>query len=264
MTVLLRPAPVALALLSAAAASAAAQSRNSYPPAYVAPQPVVAPRPLEYAPRSGMTYRDGSGYRPARSDLGHQQRQPYAMPSIWSGLYMGAHGSYGWGRTAANHADLGNIDTRGGLAGIHVGYNWQNAQLVYGLEGDLSVGGPEGRRTFPVSGLDAESRARWTTSVRGRLGYAFTSMMIYATGGFAFASHDFSLNDGLTSMRVSETHLGYVVGAGLEWKVAPQMSLRGEALHYSFGEKSYDFAGDKVPTRLDNTIVRAGLTFHLN
>lgn len=290
MTVLLRPAPVALAFLSAASLSvgpATAQSRKTtdhyratqpacncgpsampaYQPAYVAPAPMPVAdnrRPLDYSPRSGVAYKDGDGYRVTRNDLGKPRAFEAAMPTIWTGLYLGAHGGYGWGKTNANHADLGNVDTSGGLGGLHLGYNWQSGQAVFGVEGDLSASGVDGKRTFALAGVDADLHTTWTSSVRGRLGYSFSNVMLYGTAGFAFAGHDLTVSDPGASLRVSDTHLGYVVGAGLEMKLAPMMSVRGEVLHYGFGEKTYDFGGEKVPLRLYNTTVRAGVSFHLN
>src|SRR5262245_42749208 len=67
---------------------------------------------------------------PAKADDGPYPGSPPAYlerPSIWQGLYAGAH--LGWGSS-------GSLD--GVVGGGQVGYNWQVNQIVYGLEADAS------------------------------------------------------------------------------------------------------------------------------
>ncbi len=55
--------------------------------------------------------------------------------------------------------------------GLHVGYNWQKpGGWVFGIEGDVSF----------ADDID------YLATIRGRLGYAMDSTLIYATGGAAF------------------------------------------------------------------------------
>jgi outer membrane immunogenic protein len=279
MHVLLRPAPLAL-VLSAAIASlvpASAQTAKPYDayksrptPAYAAPSPMPVSdnrRPLDYSPRSapnsGVTYRKGETYRDTRSDLGNSRYEPANLPSIWAGAYVGAHGGMGWGKTDIRDVDAGNIPTRGGLAGLHAGYNWQNGAYVIGLEGDISGHWSDGSRGF-VSGISASASSDWSSSLRGRLGYSVSNVLVFGTGGVAFANRDLIVTDGVTTVSSSDTQVGYVIGAGLEMKLSPLMSLRGEVLHYGFAEKDFDFPAGRVPVRSDETVVRAGLSMHFN
>ena len=67
----------------------------------------------------------------------------YKAPPIvlynWTGFYVGINGGGGWGRS--DHTDTAGVTTgkfniSGGLIGGTVGYNWQNANWVLGLEAD--------------------------------------------------------------------------------------------------------------------------------
>ena len=80
------------------------------------------------------------------------------------------------------------------IGGAHVGYNFQINQWVLGLEGD--VDGSSLSKTVAIAPFSNYYRNFVPTSVhsslgvqgsiRGRLGYAFDRILVYATGGIAF------------------------------------------------------------------------------
>jgi outer membrane immunogenic protein len=233
-------------------------------PAYVpAPQPAV--RPLDYSPRSnsGVTVREGANYRPARTDLGASASETYVGPALWSGLYAGLHGGFSSGTIHVNDPGLGDIANRGWFGGAHVGYLAQRGALVFGVEGDFDLSRASGRKIF-ASGLDAMSDRNWTSSVRGRLGYAFGNAMIYGTAGAALAEHEVTVASRGLQTSGKTLFPGFVVGGGLDWKVMNNISLRGEVLHYRFGARNMDVGGATLPTKMDETVVRAGVSYHFN
>lgn len=189
---------------------------------------------------------------------------PYYPPApIWTGLYGGIHAGYGWGNITADHIDLGRARTSGAIAGVHAGYNWQQSNLVFGVEGDLSSSWIDGQRSF-ASGLDLDAKNDWNSSLRLRLGYAFSNVLVYATGGIAFGKLEATVRDPLLIGSQNAWHTGYVIGAGMEVKLSQMTSLRGEILHYGYGSKDYVIDGVNVPVRGDETVARMGLTFHMN
>jgi outer membrane immunogenic protein len=240
-------------------------------PAYVpAPQPAV--RPLDYSPRStsgvtsvgsGVSVRDGANYRPARTDLGASGSQTYSGPALWSGAYAGLQGGFSSGTAHINDPDLGDMANRGWFGGAHVGYLAQRGAIVFGIEGDFDLSRASGHKAFP-SGLDAMSDRNWTASVRGRLGYAFGNAMIYGTAGAALAEHEVTVAAGSLKTSGKTMFPGFVIGGGLDWKVMNNVSLRGEVLHYRYGSRNIDFSGYAVPTKIDETVVRAGVSYHFN
>ena len=199
-----------------------------------------------------------------RSNLGRTPAYDrYPPVPIWAGFYAGAHTGYGWGKIEGMHTDLGSSSMSGGIAGLHVGYNWQTGNVVAGVEGDLSANWMDGYRTFG-SGYDLAAKNDWTSSMRVRLGYSFSNVLVYATGGLAFARLGATINDGVTSIAENRWHSGYVIGGGIETKLSQTMSVRAEVLRYGFGDKEYSFGGMTVPIRGDETVIRGGLTMHFN
>ncbi len=233
-------------------------------PSYVpAPQPAV--RPLDYSPRSGsgVTVREGAIYRPARTDLGASASPTFSGPALWSGLYAGVHGGFSSGTTHANDPGLGDIANRGWFGGAHVGYLAQRGAIVFGVEGDFDLSRASGRKGF-ASGLDAISDRNWTSSLRGRFGYAVGNAMIYGTAGAVLAEHEVTIAGSGLKTSGKTLFPGFVIGGGLDWKVMNNISLRGEVLHYRFGTRNIDFGGFTVPTKMDETVVRAGVSYHFN
>ena len=61
-------------------------------------------------------------------------------PYNWSGLYVGGHLGYLWGRTRVEEGGAvteRNARTDGIIGGAMIGYNWQIGRAVFGLEGDF-------------------------------------------------------------------------------------------------------------------------------
>lgn len=211
---------------------------------------------------------DLGGYRPYRQadrrPLDNSYRTPLQQVSVWTGLYAGIHGGGGWGSTDGTFgATNGSIDTDGYLFGAHAGYNMQIGRWVTGFELDGAWTDIEGSRTFGIS--QVKTSHDWLSSARVRLGYAVNDwMLIYATGGLGLSGAEVRVTElGATATR-SETLLGYAVGGGVDLKLTSNMSGRLEAIHYGFGEESFNFPGGTIRGDADVTTVRAGLTFHLN
>jgi outer membrane immunogenic protein len=95
------------------------------------------------------------------------------------------------------------------IGGGQIGYNWQfSSNWVVGLEADIQASGEKGGRGFgipfdfffvpPGPGVviqervrgsataDYEAKISWFGTVRGRIGYAWDRVMVYATGGLAY------------------------------------------------------------------------------
>lgn len=252
---LLLVAGTAVVSLSIVALPAAAIAQGygapvSYGKPYTPPWHAGARRPLDNSYRAPPPPVPAS--RPA-------WRPPAA---IWQGLYIGAHGGAASGRITDRDFDE-TVKMSGGVLGLHGGYNAQIGNWVLGLEGDGTWAGVEGDRHVG-GGAAVDGRVDWTSSLRLRAGYAFDNVLLYVTGGAAFAGIEVGISDGLGSARVSDTLLGWAIGGGIEMKLAPSVSGRLEAIHYGFNDKSIELRGGSVPIDAGSTTVRAGLTFHLN
>jgi outer membrane immunogenic protein len=163
----------------------------------------------------------------------------------WTGFYLGAMGGY----AQENSSGIGTLS--GGFAGGTAGYNWQMGNIVLGLEADAAwadVGATFG-------GLNARIRDMGT--VRGRVGYAFDQVLIYGTGGYAWADNRLSIANVSDSKFLS----GWTVGAGVEVMFAPKWSVKAEYLYRSFEGQTY-FSGLLPTGTLNLNSVQVGVNYH--
>jgi outer membrane immunogenic protein len=173
-------------------------------------------------------YNKGGGYKDGPVP-------EYQQGISWTGFYFGAN-------AGAEFIDIENEDGEDDavfIGGIHVGYNWQkHGPWVFGIEGDVNFVDDEG--------------TDYLASIRGRLGYAAGSTLLYATGGAAFLGLDSGDDD-------EDAITGFVVGGGLEHKIRENVSIGVEGLYYSFDGEDFGLDNEDV----DSFTIRARLTYHL-
>jgi outer membrane immunogenic protein len=196
---------------------------------------------------SGAWAADLGPYQPYAPPPAPEVR--YESPAIWEGAYIGVNG--GW-------SDSNFTEPEGGFGGGQIGYNWQRDRFVFGVEGDFQGGDISGT-AFDQFGDTARSDVNWFSTVRGRLGFASGTWLVYGTGGVAFADIDNRIHfiDGSVS-RDSGTQTGYAVGAGAEWAFAPNWSAKAEYLYLGFGDDTLP-SGDRINN--DFQTVRVGLNY---
>ncbi len=179
----------------------------------------------------------------------------------WTGFYVGAHAGLANGQTTGA-ADLGifsvNTDysVDGALYGGHVGYNFQiNPNVVVGIEGTLSAAEINGSTTCVVF-LNCRREVDWLATVAGRIGYAMDRTMVYALGGVAWGDvntdvRDNIVNGGFIRLSGGETHVGWVLGFGIEQALSSNIRARIEYTHIDLGNETHNlgltFLGVPVP-----------------
>jgi outer membrane immunogenic protein len=199
---------------------------------------------------------------------------PQAAPWSWSGIYTGTQAGYGWGDVDNSFQVLGFSETpqpsyhiSGGVAGSHAGFNLQYGQFVLGFEGDYewaNITGNDGGRGGAVD----TTTLTWMGSARGRLGIAWNQVLLYGTGGWAWAGSRYSLGAGGTNTQQNDTIHGWTAGGGLEWMLAPSWSLRAEYRFTRFDQDSLFFAAkgplnaQTIRFQPDLNVVRVGLSYH--
>jgi len=222
----------------------------------------------------------------------------------FGGWYVGGHvgwnyqrhdwkdlDNYGFGAFALDHAGDGTNTRSSWHGGAQAGYNWQTNCTVFGVQADWSWtnsnansflrDGPEvGQQT-----LDVSSQLRWFGTVRAKTGVVVDNVLLYVTGGFAYAKFDRDLfytqpgAGGFTQdFSNSRTRFGYAIGAGTEWSFAGNWSLVSEFMYLGFekDEQSYlcstaaSCNGNPVGTayRYENSdnvwVSRIGLNYRFN
>jgi outer membrane immunogenic protein len=178
----------------------------------------------------------------------------------WSGCYLGGHmglagGHTTWKDTVPNGAidatgsgQTANTDMSGGLYGGQIGCDYQFGNLVAGIEGSFSAATLAGTNMDQFNSTwTLRSKTDWLGSVTGRLGFTADRALIYARGGIAWAHNDFEIeNTAILAGKPSLTRMGWVLGAGVEWSLAPCWTAFVEGDYYSFVGKNVPFAGDAI------------------
>jgi outer membrane immunogenic protein len=221
----------------------------------------------------------------------------------WTGLYVGIHGGYAtgdWDGTLTYDPGTGplngifdpahrSIDGDGFTGGIQAGFNWQTrSPIVIGLEADVSWADLDGDNNFLTKDGFVNWRIKqeldWYATVRGRLGYSFGRFLIYGTGGVAFGKTEADEvvtqcclpPDNITARAsADDDRIGWAAGAGLEWMIRPNWSLKGEWLHVDLGDGDQRFVGtnfitngkhttDSFPGDLEFDTFTVGLNYKLN
>ncbi len=187
------------------------------------------------------------------------------LAPIWTGTYIGVHGGANWADVDVNA--LGSFDTTAATGGLHAGYNIGLGGLVVGIEGDASYNGADlGFST--AGGGSANLTSDWSGTIRGRVGVAAGPALLYATAGYAWSETTLSERTATGTKSSSSGSLdGVVYGVGAESYVLPNISLRLEALRFDYDSEKLSVSGaGNAVQEIDasDTVVRAGITFHLN
>ena len=174
-------------------------------------------------------------------------KTPVAAPVwSWTGFYVGANVGYARAQTNISDPDgtyLGfgtSFDSKqsGVIGGLEAGYNWQFNSLVLGVEGDISAASLS--RSTPYFGDTFNGNMTALGTVRGRIGWAFDRLLIYGTGGVAFANlkdQYFSPTFPFTAT-ASSSVTGWTAGAGVEFAIAGNWTAKAEYLHVEFPNRS--------------------------
>lgn len=204
-----------------------------------------------------------------------------ARAQTWNGLYVGAALGGKWGHTTWTTTSLQsapfspivdassprNYDPTSVRFGGFLGYNWEFAPWVWGIEIDLAyadktvtAAGIPGCSILCIVGFpgplaDSSSvRMRWDASARTRLGYMWwTNVLVYGTAGIALqnietsATCQHSAPDPLCLVLAgnpfatatnSANRFGPTVGVGIDVKFASHWFARAEYRYAYFGTRS--------------------------
>jgi len=165
---------------------------------------------------------------------------PGQFPVNWTGSYFGVQGGGGWGHQERVITDGGftnKYDARGGLFGVHWGYNCDLGHLVIGVMGDANRAWIKGDDNG-VGGTVDQTTTRWLTSGNVRAGFTLggaRQWLLYGTAGVSYANFNHNNPSG-APINNSVSQPGWNVGAGLEWAPAsfPGLSWAIEYRHYDF------------------------------
>ena len=231
----------------------------------------------------------------------------FVPPSFtWTGFYAGLNAGYAFG--ASNEAKTNGttgfsnliapgiapgalkVDGSGFIGGGQIGYNVQMNQLVFGVETDIQYVDNKKSSSFigaPILGTQlnttAQSELRYLGTLRARVGFVpVDRFLVYATGGLAYG--DVRTTTSVSGVQApalswagskSDTKVGYTVGAGVEYAITNNWTLKGEYLYYDLGKQNVAATGNAAVravaalngvdylSRVDTKghIVRAGVNY---
>jgi len=182
----------------------------------------------------------------------------------WSGPYLGLHGGYSWGSSESTYdyelfrtlAGSIEMEPAGFYGGIQAGYNYQTASnWLLGIEADLALASISDEVTDELGNLDGstidsiKAETDWAGTLRMRVGYAADNVLIFATGGLAFANSKVTSVDcdagNVSCSTISDEQMltGLALGVGAELMLTESVSAKAEYLYTDYSASKY-FADD--------------------
>jgi outer membrane immunogenic protein len=193
------------------------------------------------------------------ADLPGRKSAPAVVPQLtavgpWTGFYAGVNAGYEFGSKTSSNASgtITNTNNNDGfIGGVQGGYDQQFGNIVAGAALDFNLTNASktdsnGKQTF-----NGEATAR------ARLGYlVMPSMLTYGTAGVAAGRFESQVS-GVTD---TKTHVGYVVGAGAEYRYTKNIASFVEYRYTDFGQSSYN-KGTASEKDISTNEVRAGVNY---
>ncbi len=141
------------------------------------------------------------------------------------------------------------------LAGGQIGYNYQIQNWVLGVEGEASWTNLKGSNLDPIHPDINHNNTDFVGVLGGRVGYAFDRLLIYGKAGGAWANTQYSVFSNTTftvgngspapvtvtpgtMVDAATVNLfGFMLGAGVEYALTPQLSVKAEYEYLDFGRQ---------------------------
>jgi outer membrane immunogenic protein len=197
-----------------------------------------------------------------------------------------------------NQAAPDTISARGIIGTLHAGWNWQLKPFAVGIE--LDAGAFRTRATrdtcllqpqgplvvsacpglpFVFAPLHTETSTDWLLTGRVRSGWVYSTGFLYLTGGLAVTRlraatsyvDTVTLGNPTGFSSFTELKMGWTIGGGVEFAIAPRWTVRAEYLRVEFpsgsttGQITNPINGFFNPTTfsadLKADIVRAGFSY---
>ena len=170
----------------------------------------------------------------------------------WTGFYIGVNLGYGQAQARITAPGVNGVTNLNGvMAGGQIGYNWQTGNWILGLEADGQ---------WTDQGVKDVNWFPWFVTARARVGYLVGPMgMIYVTGGGVWA--DFKAQISLLNLTSEVSHVGWVVGMGVENAINRHWSWKLEYLHFDTDRFNTTLFGVPVLLRLTDDIGRVGINY---
>ncbi len=222
----------------------------------------------------------------------------------WSGLYLGANFGGGFGgntTTAAPNSDAfsqatlssafaaGVVPSRaslhqsGVIGGLQARYNWQFGNVVLGPDFDVNGANISDTKSistavtgFPAGSFSVKQNLDFLTTLRGQIGFTpMNRLLLFANAGLAVGHVNYNANGSFpaASYGTSTSHMNFggTAGAGVEYAVTDNLTVRGEYMFVDLGSQRVFVSGSPGGVATAQTalsyqnyyhIFRLGVTYH--
>ncbi len=217
-------------------------------------------------------YSGGCGYK----DAGACAAPPFFL---WQGVYAGGFGGVAWSSiqaadnvivlTSSGIVPVGPLSSTGLMGGVQLGYNLQYGRFVYGVEAELGGLDDGVSLTFTnrsLAGLlQIKSSGGFFGDFAGRAGILSWNTLFYAKAGFAFFAGDVRLSDGQGGvLQDSGTFTGWTVGAGVEYPLAPNWTVKAEYQYFDLVNSNSGCCLGGANASVNNTITANAVKIGFN
>ena len=207
-----------------------------------------------------------------------------APPFSWTGFYLGANIGGTWGRRNVTDSLFGlslsnSVNNNGAfIGGGQLGFNYQFGNFVLGIEADVdgvaTTNSPGTGVVGPAFGtIQVTSNNRWIATLAGRFGVTNDTWLFYGKAGGGWAGFDdLTITNTVTNARITgltnNSNSGWLVGAGIEWALAPNWSVKIEYDYLGLNSRTFTapagtfLAGDTFSTSNPNVqMVKVGANY---
>lgn len=199
----------------------------------------------------------------------------------WTGFYAGVLAGAGMGDaldtsvSPITNADLspisGKMHRSGAIGGFQAGYGFSTGPVQMGVEADIALSTIKGKQSargaynHAPAAATLEANTLLLGTLRGRIGYVFNDLYIYATGGLASALQQSTFTVTQNDIGVSVTssgrsyglYAGWVLGVGIERFFTKDVTGKLEYLYANVGD---GIRARSNPNGLH--LLRGGVNYH--
>jgi outer membrane immunogenic protein len=160
---------------------------------------------------------------------------PYTPVSVynWTGVFVGGHFGGIWVNDKATVISAFSHTPGGVLLGVQVGFNYQSSNFVFGAGADMAWS--SAKRTSTVGTATATTDVDYLGTLFLRGGYAWDNWLWYLKAGVAWMAVKYAT----TTVSVSDTRFGWLLGTGIEWGFWHNWSGFLEYNYLDFGSRTY-------------------------
>lgn len=187
--------------------------------------------------------------------------QVYAPPAVyvplfsWTGFYIGGNFGGAWNHQSVTDSLFGlnfsNASNDGAfMGGGQVGFNYQFSNVVLGVEWDIDWIGNNNNITnngISVPGIGparVSSNNGWITTLAARFGVTYDNWLFYGKAGGGWVGNtNVTITNATTGASVTifdnNTSSGWLVGAGIEWALASNWSVKIEYNYLGLNSRTF-------------------------